>query len=159
MDGYFCSYKMISLKKQIIQECRRLLENRIANAKQAMNAAQEAANSEDKSSAGDKYETSRAMGQLARDMNAKQVAEAQAELNSLSKLTIDSLSKKVIVGSLVTTSQGIYLIAVGIGVIEIEYLKVIVLSSRSPLATMMMGKIQGDSFTFNNKTYEITTIS
>jgi transcription elongation GreA/GreB family factor len=149
---------MLSFKKQLLQECIRLLETRIAHAKQAMNAAQEAANSEDKSSAGDKYETSRAMGQLARDMNAKQLAAAQAELNTLLKLVIDNSSEKVIAGSLVTTTQGTYFIAVGIGAIEVENQKVIVLSSRSPLALLLLGKQLNDSFPFNEKQYQVTGI-
>jgi hypothetical protein len=39
-----------------------------------MESAQQSANSEEKSSAGDKYETSRAMGHLEKDMHARQLA-------------------------------------------------------------------------------------
>ena len=76
----------LALKKEILFRCISLVEKRIEAAIHAMHQAQEAANSEGKSSAGDKYETSRAMGQLDRDMNAKQVAEAQRDLAFLNGL-------------------------------------------------------------------------
>src|SRR5690242_2665260 len=99
-------------KEQLFSACRQLLEQRIDAFRTAMQAAQNAANSEDKSSAGDKYETSRAMGQLDRDMNAKQLAEAQAELNALQKIRIETISDKIIAGSFVETNNGNYFIAV-----------------------------------------------
>lgn len=48
------------------------IEERITITKLAIANAQEAANSQDKSSAGDKYETGRAMGHLEKDMYARQ---------------------------------------------------------------------------------------
>jgi hypothetical protein len=55
-------------KQAIKAACIALLEKRLAISQLAMDQAQESANSDDKSSAGDKYETGRAMGQRDRDM-------------------------------------------------------------------------------------------
>jgi predicted O-methyltransferase YrrM len=73
-------------KKELFEHCKNLLLQRIANGEKAMLDAQEAANSEEKSSMGDKYETGRAMSQLAREMSAKQVFENKQELGFLLKL-------------------------------------------------------------------------
>lgn len=54
-----------------------------------MEGAQEAANSESKSSAGDKYETGRAMAQLERDRHAQLLAEAQKVERELTQLNIE----------------------------------------------------------------------
>ena len=54
----------LSLKDQILNKCREYVNVRIATAKQAMDNAQQSANEEGKSSAGDKYETGRAMMQM-----------------------------------------------------------------------------------------------
>ena len=61
---------------------------RIGTARHAMENAQAAANEEDKSSVGDKYETSRAMGQIDSEMNARQLEEARRELALLQKIDI-----------------------------------------------------------------------
>ena len=150
--------KSLHFKQSVWERCENLLQQRISNAKKAMANAQEAANSEDKSSAGDKYETSRAMGQLDREMNAKQLAEAQTELNALVKINIQRLSDQILAGSMVETNNGIYFIAAGIGTVEMEKQKVIVLSPRSPLAVTMLGKKSGDAFLYNEKKFEVHTI-
>jgi hypothetical protein len=145
-------------KQNILETCKELILQRIHTAGQAMKAAQESSNSEDKSSAGDKYETARAMGQLARDMNAKQLVQAQQELAELNK--IDLRSTEIIkTGSCVETDLALYFIAVGLGLLTIEMQTIAVLSPRSPLALQMMGKKQGDQFTFNGKSYLILRIS
>ncbi len=153
--------KQHEFKRAVFLQCKDILEQRIANSENAMKFAQESANSEEKSSAGDKYETSRAMGQLARDMNAKQLAEAKTELNGLLKLHIELLSDKIILGSMAETNNGIYFIAAGIGVIETKIknrTKVIVLSAGAPLAKMMLGKKAGERFLFNGKNIEVINI-
>ena len=158
---YFYSMKKEyeNLKIVVYNLCKKKLEERISNFEIAMKNAQEASNSEDKSSAGDKYETSRAMGQLDRDMNAKQLVEAQTELATLLKMNIEIKSKKVISGSMVETNNGIYFIAAGAGIIEINsIIKVITLSPKSPLALGMLGKIIGDIFSFNQKDFQIKAI-
>lgn len=151
-------------KQTVWLHCKNLLEQRIYNAQLAMKTAQESANSEDKSSAGDKYETSRAMGQLDRDMNAKQLAEAQTELHALMKINIELLSEIAIAGSMVETNHGIYFIAAGIGAVEFppgvipRHSKVVILSPKAPLALAMLGKKRGDVFLFNEKKFEIVAI-
>ena len=57
-------------KKQLYDLCQAVVQQRIDTARHAMTAAQESANEEGKSSAGDKYETGRAMAQIERDRHA-----------------------------------------------------------------------------------------
>src|SRR5580693_2338076 len=64
---------------------------RIAASRAAIDQAQQAANQEEKSSAGDKYETGRAMGHLQKDMHARQLAESMRELASLHAVNADTL--------------------------------------------------------------------
>jgi len=155
--------KIVNFKLEVYTLCKQKLEERILSFEQAMKNAQEASNSEDKSSAGDKYETSRAMGQLDRDMNAKQLVEAQSEFASLSKINIEIKSDKIISGSMIETSNGVYFIAAGIGSIELNdknilIKKVVVLSQRSPLAIAMMGRKIGERLLFNQKEFQIINL-
>jgi transcription elongation GreA/GreB family factor len=148
-----------NIKAEVYNQCKKKLEERILNFETAMKNAQESSNSEDKSSAGDKYETSRAMGQLDRNMNAKQLVESQNEYASFIKINIEIKSEHIISGSMVETNNGIYFIAAGVGIIEISsLLKVIVLSPKSPLAIAMLGKKSGDKFLFNQKDFQINAI-
>ena len=137
--------------------CKKLLLERMAHAEKAMKAAQESSNSEDKSSAGDKYETARAMGQLDRNMNAKQLLQAQLELVELQKMELQ-LSTSAKTGALVICGTDLYFIAVGLGPISVDKHTIIVLSPKSPLALEMWGKKMGDTFSFNKRNLSITTI-
>jgi transcription elongation GreA/GreB family factor len=148
---------MIS-KENIIETCKQLILQRITTAEQAMKAAQESSNSEDKSSAGDKYETARAMGQLARDMNAKQLVQAKNELAELLKIDLQE-NTTVKSGSLVIAQTAVYFIAIGLGPVKLGEQTVVVLSPKSPLALQMLGKKAGDSFVFNQHKISINTIS
>jgi transcription elongation GreA/GreB family factor len=147
----------IPSKESILKACRDMLLDRIAHAEKAMNAAQESSNSEDKSSAGDKYETSRAMGQLDRNMNAKQLFQAQHELQELHKIDIQP-TQNIRSGALLICNTDIYFIAIGLGPITVHNKKIIVLSSKSPLALAMWGKRIGDNFTFNQRKLLIKSV-
>ena len=95
----FTSQQKINFKVQIKQHCLLVIEQRIKTAQTAMQNAQDSANNENKSTAGDKYETARAMGQLDRDMNAKQLKEAQQEhlfLQTKPCCTITSSTSKIV---------------------------------------------------------------
>lgn len=145
-------------KQRILETCKELILKRIGTAEYAMKAAQEGSNSEDKSSAGDKYETSRAMGQLDRDMNAKQLVQAKQELAELTKIDLQP-SPKVKTGSLVQTSDTLYFIAVGLGNVHIDAEMIVIISPKSPLAIAMMGLSEHETFTFNQKQFTITRLS
>ncbi|TAE87447.1 MAG: hypothetical protein EAY81_04060 [Bacteroidetes bacterium] len=158
---YYCveqNMDLILLKQQIITACKTLLEQRIEHATTAMNSAQESANSEDKSSAGDKYETSRAMGQLDRDMNAKQLAIAKEELNELLKINPDTPCQYVSKGALVQSNQLYFFVATGIGVIKVADLSIGVVSPESPIAKNAWHKKVGDQITVAGKPHTILAI-
>ncbi len=136
-----------------------MLLQRIADGEKAMLDAQEAANSEEKSSMGDKYETGRAMSQLARDMSAKQVFENKQELANLLKLENTKTDKTIVQGSVVMANEKVFYIAVGLGVIDFNGMQVTVLSPKAPLAQLMLGKKAGDIFELNKKQFAIEQIN
>lgn len=138
--------------------CIALLEQRIAGNKLAMEDAQQSANSEEKSSAGDKYETGRAMSQIQRDMSAKQMKTAMDELAELKKINTDQTYSKAIKGALIKTSSSLIYMAAGLGMIEFESEKVAIISLTSPLATELAGKIAGSTFAIAGKQQQVITI-
>ncbi len=116
-----------------------------------MQAAQASANSEGKSSAGDKYETGRAMGQIERDLNAHQYEKLKGERQTLDRIDIGTGTHRIAVGSLVSTSVGSFWIAVSLGILNIDNQQIMVVSAASPVGQALMGLQAGDSFLFQQK--------
>lgn len=134
------------------------VNTRIESAQKAMQNAQNSANEESKSSAGDKYETGRAMAQNDRDMFAKQHLEAQQDLNVLQKINVDIVPDKVVNGALVNTSMGYFFIALSIGHKAVASQNIMFTSALSPIGALIYGKSVGESFQFRNQAVSITGI-
>lgn len=141
----------LSFKQDIAEACRKILELRIATASAAMEQAQESANSEEKSSAGDKHETSRAMSQIESEMNARQLMQAKRELEALNSLNINTLYKKVSPGSVAITQENIFFIGLGLGIVSVNDQQVISISPAAPLAAELLKKKIGDQVNFKGK--------
>ncbi|MBS1636356.1 MAG: hypothetical protein JST26_10595 [Bacteroidetes bacterium] len=148
----------IDFKKRVIEACRKAIGLRIERAHQAMLASQESANNEDKSSAGDKYETARAMGQADRDMNARQLQEALNEQKILDAIRVDELFSVVGPGALVELDATWFFVAIGLGPLSVDGVTVIVLSASSPLYQQLRLKKKGDEVIFRNKPSRITAL-
>ena len=67
----------IAFKEKLRSQCIALIEERMQLAAEAMQQAQDAANAEEKSSAGDKYETGRAMNHIQKDLHARHGLEVE----------------------------------------------------------------------------------
>ncbi len=145
-------------KTKVFEAAEALILEKIAYAKTAMHEAQEAANAEEKSSMGDKYETGRAMSQLAREMNAKQMLAFQMELDHLKKLSPTGTYKLSQTGALVQTELGWFYIAAAIGYVRVDEKKVMVLSPETPLSKALAGKKSGDFYKLNGKKIKILGI-
>jgi hypothetical protein len=148
----------IKFKQKLKEACVNLLLQRIDTASQAMLLAQESANDAEKSSAGDKYETARAMGQLDRDMNAKQLEEAKRELATLQSIDVTKQYEHITNGAFVVCSQHSFFVAIGLGTLTLDDKKIVVLSPKAPLAVLMNGKKTGNSFRLNETVFEITDV-
>jgi hypothetical protein len=148
----------ISWKQALKDACIEILHERIGHIEQAMLEARESANSEEKSSAGDKYETSRAMGHLAQEMQSKQLEDAKQELDSINRLNTTGINTFVSIGAVVICGDFIFYISLGLGSTEIYGHKVTLLSPKAPIATLLYQKKKGDAFVFNGKTIEILDV-
>jgi hypothetical protein len=126
-----------------------LLKQRIVRAQAAMDQAQEAANSEGKSSAGDKYETGRAMGQLQKEMHGRQLAEYAKEVKALQSIVIDPLCDSGGPGALVQAAGFAFFVSAGLGRQEVEGLTILFVSPMAPLARALQNKKAGDTLLFN----------
>jgi transcription elongation GreA/GreB family factor len=120
--------------------------------------AQEAANEEDKSSVGDKYETGRAMMQIERDKAAQQLDEAIKLKNIIDQISIETGSEKIMLGSLVITNSKKIFISIGIGKLLLGDEEFLVVAPGSPLGKQLLGLKVNDEITFNKERLRILQI-
>ncbi len=148
----------LEIKKALHLHCLSAVQERIQNAKNAMNEAQAAANQEGKSSAGDKYETGRAMMQIERDKNAQQLAQVLKLHQILKQINPSQRTDYVQLGSLVLTNQGAFLVAVSLGKLTHENQTYFAISLATPLGRQLHERKVGEGFVFNQQKYEIFEI-
>ena len=150
---------MIGLKQKLYHHCQDFLDKRIFNAREAIRIAQESANDETKSSAGDKYETGRAMMQLEIEKNATQLEEALKQKVILDSINVEHQPVKIQIGSLVFTDHRNFFLAISVGLVVIEDKSFAVVSAQSPIGSKLIGLKSGDTFSFGNKTYKVGQIA
>ena len=149
----------MEIKEALYAYCVAYVKQRIASIKVELSHAQYSANEETKSSAGDKYETGRAMAQREVEMNTQQIKEAEKLQRKLESLSTKGNSEGIVTpGSLVHTSGGVFYISISLGLISLDQKQYYVVSSDSPIGKLLMGKIQGDSFIWNGLSNTILSI-
>lgn len=148
-----------ALKAHLYQFCTQYITTRISGIQQAITAAQQASADDTKSSAGDKYETTREMMQQETNRNTAQLAEAMKIKAALNQIKPDAQPlPKAAPGSLVFTTEGNFYIAVGAGSCVIDHITYHTISAASPIGLQLQKRLAGDVFEFNKKTYCITDI-
>jgi hypothetical protein len=147
-----------STKHQLLVRCKEYVDARISTARQSMDDAQQAANEESKSSAGDKYETGRAMMQIEREKAAAQLDEALKLKATLDQISPDAIHEKVALGSLVITPSKKIFISIGIGKLSLDGDDFLIVAPASPLGKALMGLKARDRIVFNKEQIEISQI-
>lgn len=149
---------MEEIKLTLSRLCHENLNQKLERLLKASKSLKDAAGEDTKSSAGDKYETGRAMFQQEMDKLDRQIFEIKKQKANLDAISFEAKRDSVQLGSLVTTNQGNFFIAVAVGKIEVDNQFYFAVSAESPLAIIMKGRIEGAVFTFINKEYKILTI-
>jgi transcription elongation GreA/GreB family factor len=149
---------MDHLKNSLKDQCISVIQLRIDLLLDSIASAQAAANEETKSSAGDKYETVRAMNQLEKEMLSRQMAENQRELAAIMAIDCTGTHSVAKPGSLVRCADKTFFILGGLGSIKLGDEMFMVISPNAPLARTFMGKAKGDMVTFIEKEIEILEI-
>ena len=146
-------------KQKLLIHCQKFIDDRINAIESAMAAAQDSANDETKSSAGDKYETGRAMMQLDIEQNGRQLAEATKQKTILHQINPAMVSAVAKFGSVVHTDNGNFFIAISVGQVQVEQETFMIVSAQSPAGSKLIGRQAGDTISFANKRYAIISVS
>ena len=140
---------MQEIKQKLYAACTAYVSQRVETANDAVVNAQASANSEEKSTAGDKHDTARAMMQLAAEQNAKHLASAKKLNHAMTLIDPKSSNSKVGLGSLIIASNGNFYIAISAGKIELDGTFYFAISPSSPMGQILGGLKQGDTAEFN----------
>ncbi|MEO0896389.1 MAG: 3-oxoacyl-ACP synthase [Bacteroidota bacterium] len=148
----------LSAKKEIHQLSLETLAVKKQRLEKQILDAQQAAAEDTKSSAGDKYETSREMMKQEINKANQQLAILEKMEEVLMKVPLDQKKNEVGLGSLVECNEGIYFFSVSLGQIKWKGKSVYLLSLAAPLGKMLVGKKEGEKLDFRGRDIEIQSI-
>ena len=146
------------MREKLLAKCADYVEERVSRLQSSIKDLEHDLGNETKSSAGDKYETSREM------MNTE-INKLQNQLQSFKKLkevlaVIENrkASTTVQLGSIVKTSAANYFISIPVGEIKVEEEKFYAIGLNSPIGKLFLGKQEGEQFIFQQKEFSIKKI-
>ena len=146
-------------KDKVLNEITVSLRDKILIIENELNILSEEKNNITKSSAGDKFETSRSTMQIEYDKLNNQLIQKNNQLKKIELLDTKNKYKSVNYGSLVITNTNNYLISIGLGQYIIDDHSVFAISLSSPIGRILLDKKKGDSFIFNNNKEKIIDIT
>ena len=136
---------VLTEKKTFIQETIRDLQAGLAN--------------DTKSSAGDKYETSREMSNQELEKISVQLNETNRQLALLHQIEQSGPATCVISGSLLHTTNGYFLIGIPVGTITVKETAVYCISAGAPIAQVFLNRRAGDTILFGGKEIKLISVS
>lgn len=150
---------MPSLKQTIYNCCMTALKKDINAVEEAIANMRETIANETKSSAGDKYETTREMLQQEVNRELARTREMQKMKATLESINPQSFSKTINRGSLVRTNNGNFYIAISATKQVHEGQTFHPISDASPLGRCLMGKGVGSKFEFRAIVYIVNDVA
>ncbi len=148
----------MEIKQQLFLLCAEQIQQRINDAETAIAEARKASENDTKSSAGDKYETGRAMMQQEIDLNSRQLLEARKMQAQLQQINTETTHQIAQAGSLAETDKGDFYLAVSAGALFIGTKRYYAISVASPMGLQLKGKKAGESFILNGKAFKILNV-
>lgn len=147
------------IKQALYRACQQHIAQRIEAIEQKLQLIDESRNSETKNSVGDKYETGRAMLELEEEKGRAQLLEAHKVQQELLKIDPDRQFARAVLGSLVSTTNGEYYLAVGIGRIRLDNKVYYCISMDSPIGQRLRDMGAGAEVEFNGVRMRIEVVS
>ncbi len=149
---------MDTLKAELYKLCSNYVNERISAAMLALNEAQKASNDDTKSSAGDKYETSREMMKQELDRNMAQLNEANKLKIFLQRMSPTTTNETATEGSIIITDNGNFYLAISAGKLIFKDKIYFAVSPTSPVGFKLRGLKPGNSFEVNDKIYTVINV-
>lgn len=138
----------IKIKKDLLLQVQQIVDQKINTAQSIIDSVIESKNNETKSTAGDKYETGRAMMQVEQEKTELRLNEAHKLKAILNRISTTDTHEEIQLGSVVITNTAAYFISVGVGKIQAQNQIFYAISPESPIGKLLMYKKANDHFIF-----------
>lgn len=145
-------------KSAVHQRCRQLLTERGRELERQLGELSASVANETKSTAGDKFETARAMLHIEQDQARRQLGTLNAQLAVLDMIDPLKPSNRAGLGSLVLLSGVWYYLSTSIGKVSVDGHTLIALSLEAPLGALLKGHAPGDNLTLNGRTLVVEAV-
>ena len=142
-------------KRMLYKHLLEFISVRIKQAQHAITNVKESRDNETKSTAGDKYETGRAMMHIELQRHEMQLSKNILQKEELLQLKIDGEYDEVELGCLVSTDRGNFFLSIGLGKVHLNGLDYFCLSPVSPIGELLINKKIGATISFRNTSYTI----
>ena len=144
----------INLKKELYKQCNSFVNKRLQTVEEIISSNQKALQSETKSSAGDKYETSREMINQEINQIGNQIQNVRTQQGLMTKLNFDE-KKQTCLGAIFGTSKSIFCWSTSAGKVKFQDEVVMCISSQSPFAQTCHDKNVGEKVGMANMETEV----
>lgn len=145
-------------KSELLEKARAHVAEKIERLHQVIDDLQDALKLETRCSAGDKYETGRAMLHLEFEKLSGQLEQYRKLRRTLASIPDSSSQEKIGFGSMVKTTVANYFLAIPAGELKTGVDSFYAVGINSPVATALIGKRSGDSFHLNGRKYLILSV-
>ena len=138
------------MKKRVVDFITILIKDKTQLLKFELDSINKEKNNLKKSSAGDKFETSRVLMQTEYDKIHNQLLIFKNQLRAIKSISITDKKNKAGVGSFIKTNKSFYFISIGLGKQIIDNNAINIISLSSPIGKLLNNKKKGDKIVFNN---------
>lgn len=156
---FFTKFGFRVMKKSKLHTmCVEILQSQINELQSAIDKVQESVVNEQNSTAGNKFETARAMGQEELDRLNRQMSNAQKQMVILSQINPDLACETAQLGAIIKTTKKQMYLSIGLGRVEVDGETYFSISAISPIGINLMGKKEGEMVEFAGKRESIKEI-
>ncbi|MFD2033717.1 hypothetical protein ACFSKL_02890 [Belliella marina] len=156
---YFCA--MINatdqIKPALLARSQEILRDQIQDIQQQLTNLQQSSEIEEKSSAGDKYETHQEMLNQNRDILQKRLSSTKVMLNQINAVPVKQINT-VEEGALIEVPMGKIWVSVAMGKVNLDGIDYQLVSKESPLITALWGLKEGEISEFRGNKIKISQI-
>ena len=132
-------------KSAVITELDKQLQTKLSYLTNNLEQAIDSRNSDTKSSAGDKFETSREMAQI-------EIHKIESEISKTQQFISELFTK---VTQFIITDKGAFLISIPFGKLILDDEKIFCISKKAPITKQLINTKINNSFFYNNINYSI----
>ncbi|MEN8928956.1 MAG: hypothetical protein ABF258_05160 [Flavobacteriales bacterium] len=150
---------MQSNKQDYVDACVLFLKRKIQGLNDIMSETQSSANSDTKSSAGDKHETSRAMAHLENERLGRQLEVLNLQLETIYTIKPETINSNITIGTIIECEDFNFFISTGLGKLKLTDKSLFfAIAPDSPIGIQLKNKKIGESITVGTKKQTLVNI-